>query len=260
MPSLKHTEVKTLHEAWATGRGAGYVLDFSDKTFALYFDEEFGINIDDPKYRTEGTSKANRLHSFLGTAEGALAGRVMRSLWDTRAAIVDRGHVADNPGLSDRFFAIVHRFEGSAGAARTDALDKFKPDETLDELVAAIQRDIDANKPQAALDRLHTYCMKKFAHLIETHGGTYDKENDALHSRVGKYIKLLEAKAQLQPISATIMKSSISIFDKFNGIRNDKTLAHDNEIVGLHEARFIFDSVSAILRFVRAIEASGFGG
>jgi hypothetical protein len=32
------------------------------------------------------------------------------------------------------------------------------------------------------------------------------------------------------------------------------------EIVGLHEARFIFYSVSAILRFVRAIGAARFGG
>jgi len=260
MPALKHTEVKTLQEAWNTGQGPGYVLDFSNRTFAFYFDEEFGIDINDPKYSANGTSKGNRLQCFLEKADGNLAGRVMRALWDTRAAIVGRGHVSDKPGLADRYFAVVHRFEGGAGAARTDALDKFKADETLDELVSAIQRDIDANKPQAALDRLHTYCMKKFAHLIESHGGNCDKENDPLQSRVGKYIKLLEAKAQLQPISAQIVKSSISVFDKFNGVRNDKTFAHDNDIVGLHEARFIFDSVSAILRFVRAIEAAGFGG
>ena len=36
--------------------------------------------------------------------------------------------------------------------------------------------------------------------------------------------------------------------------------AHDNEIVGLHEARFIFDSISSVLRFIRSIEASRFGG
>jgi hypothetical protein len=42
-----------------------------------------------------------------------------------------------------------------------DAIDKFAGDETLEELVAAIDRDIAANKPAAALDRLHTYCMKK---------------------------------------------------------------------------------------------------
>ena len=33
-------------EAFNSGQGAGYVLDFSDRTFALYFDDKFGIDID----------------------------------------------------------------------------------------------------------------------------------------------------------------------------------------------------------------------
>jgi hypothetical protein len=48
-----------------------------------------------------------------------------------------------------------------------------------------------------------------------------------------------------------MMKSSISIFDEFNSLRNNKSCAHDNEIVGLHEARLIFDSFSNVLRFTR---------
>ena len=43
MPRLKHTETAVLNEALNTGQGAGYVLDFSDRTFTLFFDEEFGI-------------------------------------------------------------------------------------------------------------------------------------------------------------------------------------------------------------------------
>ena len=51
-----------------------------------------------------------------------------------------------------------------------DALDKFKTDETLEELIAAIRRDITADKHATSLDRLHTYCMKKFTHLLEKRG------------------------------------------------------------------------------------------
>ncbi len=43
------------------GMGSGYVLDFSDKTFAEFFNEELSVNIDDPRYDVEGTSKAKRL-------------------------------------------------------------------------------------------------------------------------------------------------------------------------------------------------------
>ena len=258
MPRLKLSEVETIDEAMNTGNGAGYVLNFSDRTYSAYFQDEFGIDIDQDRYRSAGSSKGKRLRTFLTVEDGSLAARVLRSLWDTRAAIIARDGREETPGLSDRFFQIVHRLQGDATVPSTDAIELFTQDETLDELVAAIQRDIGVNKPQAALDRLHTYCMKKFAHLIATRG-TCGKD-DPLHSRAGKYLKALEAQAQLQPISARIMKSSISIFEEFNNIRNNKSFAHDNEIVGLHEARFIFDSISSVLRFIRSIEASRFGG
>jgi hypothetical protein len=38
--------------------GGGYVLNFSNKTFAEFFDDELRINIDDSRYEVEGTSKA----------------------------------------------------------------------------------------------------------------------------------------------------------------------------------------------------------
>ena len=259
MPRLKLSESNSIEEGMNTGNGAGYVLDFSDRTFSAYFHDEFGIDIDHDKYRSNGNSKGKRLRTFLTMEDGGLGARVLRSLWDYRAAIVARKGQEEIPGLSERFFQVVHRLETDSSGPSADAIDRFNVNETLDELVAAIQRDISANKPQAALDRLHTYCMKKFAHLLEKRGGTCGKD-DPLHSRVGKYVKYLEAEAQLQPISTRIMKSSISVFEEFNSIRNNKSLAHDNEIVGLHEARFIFDSICSVLRFTRSIEAGRFGG
>jgi len=259
MPKLRHAELSTLEEALNTGQGAGYVLDFSDRTFSIYFDEEFGIDIDDEKYKSDGTSKGKRLRSFIMIEPANIVSRVLRSLWDHRAAIVARRGMEDDEDLSDRYFQIIHKIEGDLGTATTDAIERFSENETLDELVAAIQRDVSANKPQAALDRLHTYCMKKFAHLLAARAETCGHD-DPLHSRAGRYIKRLEAEAQIQGISLRIMKSSIKIFEEFNHIRNNKSLAHDNEIIGLHEARFIFDSISSILRFIRSIEASRFGG
>jgi hypothetical protein len=101
--------------------------------------------------------------------------------------------------------------------------------------------------------------MKKFAHLIHVRGGVCERD-EPLHSRVGKYVKQIEPAIRLQPISIRIVKSSISIFEEFNNVRNNKSFAHDNEIVGLNEARFIFDSINSVLRFIRSLEASRFGG
>ena len=242
-----------------TGNGAGWVLDFSDRTFAMHFEEEFGIDIEAPKCRVYGTSKGKRLRAFMELEDAPLVAHFLTGLWDHRAAILERRGEAETAGLGDRYFGVVHQLQGGGGLASTDAIDKFTRDETLDELVAAIQRDITANKPQAALDRLHTYCMKKFAHLLTQHGSSVEKD-EPLHSRAGRYAKIMDAAGLLQPISMRIMKTSISVFEDFNAIRNNKSFAHDNDLVGLHEARFIFDAISNVLRFIRSLEASRFGG
>jgi hypothetical protein len=44
--------------------GGGYVLDFSDRTFGEFFNDELNIDIDESRYSTEGTSKAKRLRYF----------------------------------------------------------------------------------------------------------------------------------------------------------------------------------------------------
>ncbi len=234
-------------------------MDFSDKTFSIYFDEEFGIDIDDEKYKFQGTSKGNRLRSLIEIENEGIVSRILRSLWDYRASILEKRGTIDDASLSELYFKIIYKLEGAVETANTDALENFILNETLDELIASIHRDISADKPQAALDRLHTYCMKKFSHLVSLRGEVCN-QNEPLNSRVGKYIKLLENETDIHEISLRIMKSSISIFDAFNDVRNNRSFAHDNEIMGLHEARFIFDSVSNILRFIRSVEANHFGG
>lgn len=100
--------------------------------------------------------------------------------------------------------------------------------------------------------------MKKFGHLLDSHDVTWDRK-EPLHSRAGKYVKALEAGYPLRDASRQIIKSAVSIFEKFNHIRNDDSLAHDNDLPDHAEARFIFDSIAAILRFIKSIEATRFG-
>ena len=146
----------------------------------------------------------------------------------------------------------------SSPPSPVDALDKFKADETLEELIAAIRRDINADKHATSLDRLHTYCMKKFTHLLDKRGISCDRD-EPLHSRVGKYVKAMEQNYPLHEISKRIMKTSISVFDQFNDVRNNVSLAHDNPLIQKAEARFIFDAVSNMLRFIKTVEEANFG-
>jgi hypothetical protein len=100
--------------------------------------------------------------------------------------------------------------------------------------------------------------MKKFAHLLEERGIAWDR-NDPLQSRVGKYVKVLGAEREIREITRRIIKSAISVFEQFNDVRNNRSFAHDNDLIDKAEARFIFDAISAFLRFVKTIETSRFG-
>lgn len=241
----------------ALDMGSGYVLDFSDRTFDDFFFETVNI---DPSANTalfngRGTSKAKRLRSFIERASPTLVAKVIRELWQYREHLTQYRASPDEEQIKKLYFSTVSRLDGQADLIDMSSIETFQPNETLEELVASIRRDLDAKKPQAALDRLHTYCMKRFASLVRKHGGEECGRDDPLHSRVAKYVKLLRQHHDLTPLSERIVKSSISIFEAMNPIRNDQSLAHDNEtLVGMEEARFIFDSIAAFLRFSKSID------
>lgn len=95
--------------------GSGYVLDFSDRTFAGFFGD-FGVDIGDPRFSGEGTSKAKRLRSFLRLATPPLTGRVLAELLKHRLL-----NGKEPPTDADRtaFAAIVARLGGAIEPAPT---------------------------------------------------------------------------------------------------------------------------------------------
>ncbi|MFI5351888.1 MAG: abortive infection family protein [Candidatus Binatales bacterium] len=257
MTNIKRSEMGYLNDAlWM---GSGYVLDFSDRTFAEFFDSELGIDIEDERYRRLGSSKAKRLRCFLQTEGDSLVAKVLRALWAHRERVTpQQSGQEDTEAIRKRYFEIVHRLEGGGSLARTDPIDRFARDETLEELVAAIERDIAANKPQVVLDRLHTYCMKKFGHLLKQRG-LEARDNDTLNARAGRLFNPLRRERGVRPISDKIMRTTVETFELFNTIRNNESLAHDNDLVPSAEARFIFDAIVNLLRFLKSIEADHFG-
>jgi hypothetical protein len=261
MPNFKPHDLKFLvDELFGSPSGSGYVMDFSNKTFDEFFDGELQLNIYDPRY-SEGHSgsKANCLRAFLMKSDGPTVAKALRALWEYRDAVYgpyDEDEQKVN-AFKKRFFDLVMAVETSGDAINTDIIDRFSDNESLDELVKAIQRDIQAGKPQAALDRLHTYCMKLFGHLIEQLGGRVTTE-DTLNGRAAMYIKALEARGGVQGTTIQLMRTFIGVFDKFNHTRNQASFAHDNELAEKNEARLIFEGITAILRYLKNTEASRF--
>jgi hypothetical protein len=254
MPFLKSKDIQVIDRAFQAD--PGYCLNFSDRTFRAFFEEEFRIDIDDDKYRSNGSSKMNRLRTFCQLEDGLVVGRVLRGLLEYRSS---QTHYMPHPKtVVQSVYELINRLEGNSVIAKTDAIVTFERGETLSELISSIERDVAADKPQVALDRLHTYCQKKFGFLLEKKTGEKCGRDEPLNSRYGKYVKVILDNENVSAMSKQILKGFNPVFEKFNSIRNNQSAAHDNELLSKSEARFIFDSVSAILRFIQAVDPSSF--
>lgn len=82
MSDIKSLDVRLLNDAFVMHQG--YVLNFSDRTMGNFFVEELNLDIDEPRWQREGTSKAKRLRYFLKTVDNATAARTIKALWDYR--------------------------------------------------------------------------------------------------------------------------------------------------------------------------------
>jgi len=236
---------------------SGYVLDFTNQSFAEFFNSEMGVDIYTSIWSGNGESKANRLRAYLQIADVGNVKKLLSSLIDYRKVVFPENQVRDHD--LEAVVSIVSRLEKAGGLAKTDAIDCFVADVTLEDLVEAIRREVNADKPQVALDRLHTYCMKKFAHLISHHdpGAT---PASTLNGRAGQYFNKIKKEAKThRPVSFEIMSGTVKALERFNEVRNDHSLAHDNSLISKIEARFIFNAVENMLWFIKETEGKTFG-
>lgn len=254
MADLKNSDIHIIDRAFQAD--AGYCLNFDNRTFRTFFEENFRLDIDDAKYQTNGSSKMNRLRTFCKVEDGIVVGNVLRGLLKYRSTQTHLQPLVAS--VEQSVHELISKVEGNSSIAKTDAIVSFERSETLGELIASIERDILADKPQVALDRLHTYCQKKFAFLIEKKTGTTCDRDQPLNSRYGMYVKIVVESANISAMSKQILKSFNLVLEKFNFVRNNQSAAHDNVLLSKAEARFIFDSISAILRFIQTTETDTF--
>jgi len=78
MSSLSVIEKRVLEGLF--GMASGYVLDFSNETYAAFFRDTARIDIYADKYAFNGESKAKRLRAFWETEADALVGKILTGL------------------------------------------------------------------------------------------------------------------------------------------------------------------------------------
>ena len=111
------TTVEKLYLEKILNMGGGYVLDFTDATFAELF-KRYRVNIHAHQYRTYGTSKAKKLRAFWEQAADALVGRVLSEMLDIYDANCDLIKAERDAGLLAKCREIVARLSGKPPAAR----------------------------------------------------------------------------------------------------------------------------------------------
>lgn len=80
MSNLTYVEKRKFEEF--LGMSSGYVLDFSNHTFAEFILDSTGIDISDSSYDYASGSKANRLRAFWKKEPNPVVGKLMGDMLD----------------------------------------------------------------------------------------------------------------------------------------------------------------------------------
>jgi len=233
----------------------GWVLDFSDRTMAEWFDENFGLAIFQARFQIEGPSKGKTLRGFVEVAEPRLVANVLRALWAYRCGQSElrEADPAEEERLKLWLEQLTAELDQLSALPLNEAIVDFSGDTTLNKLRASIASDLISEKPDVALDRIHTYCVKRFRHLLASRGQTTDP-NAPLDGLFGSYGKLVRDTAAISDFALPMLRIQHKIFEFLNTARNKRSLAHDNELLELSEARFVIDCVLSSLAFIERIE------
>jgi Abortive infection C-terminus len=246
---LEKTKLEKLFEM-----AGGYVLDFSNRTLAEFVAESTGRDIFDTRYDYASGSKANRLRAFWTREPNHIVGRLITDLL---------GYCRSAPGRPDPDPLLVDCERIAARLMQSppvEALEAITPEGSergFEVLAKAVRESIEKNEPDAGLDRLHTFVTKLIRTLSERRSIAVDRDKP-LHSIFGEYVKALRAGGLIESdMTERILKSSISIMEAFNWVRNDTSLAHDNPTLNYEESLLIFNHVCSSIRFIRALESRG---
>lgn len=256
MADLTYFEKQTIERFLEMG--SGYVLDFSNRTLQEFLAETLRIDIYRDKYDYGSGSKANRIRGFLKVESNYNAGLLLEKFceyWINQIHHGDRGYDQSDEIRYKECLKIAERLKSGGPVENLDALEPNVDDEYFSKLSKSIKDSIEKNEPESALDRLHTFVVKYVRELCSKHEIEYE-QNHPLHSLFGSYVKHLIGENLIESdMTERILRSSISVLEAFNDVRNNQSFAHDNPILNYNESILIFNDVSNVIKFIESIEA-----
>lgn len=236
----------------------GYVLDFSNSTFRNFIFETLNIDIYDSNFEDKGTSKANRLRTFWKKETNYNVSKLNNALLDywleVKLSSFEQIDEQDKY-LHQECLKISERLLQSTSINELSVIRNNSEDMTYNKLATSIRDSINRDKPEEALDRLHTYLVKFIRSLCDRHDIKYNK-SESLNAVYGKYVKFINLNNHIESLmTEKILKYSIGILKAFNDVRNNKSLAHDNQILNYSEILLIFNNITNSIKFIENLES-----
>ena len=230
--------------------GGGDVLDFTNRTFSEFVSESTGKQIYDQKYEYSGSAKANRLREFWKQEPNHVVAQLTSDLLDYCAEASAASGLAE---LHKQCRQIVSRLQEILPVPEIDSISPNSGEKDFELLAKSVRDALERNEPESGLDRLHTFVTKYLRVLCEKYGVALEKEKP-LHSLIGEYVKQIRGEIE-SDMTERILKSSISVMEAFNRVRNDQSLAHDNPTLNYDESLLIYNHVTSSIRFIASIES-----
>lgn len=236
--------------------GGGYVMDFSNSTFARFIGDVVNIDVYDGPGYTEYASKANKLRQIWTNEPDNVVGTLLDALLEHCKDYRKRIN-----NLTDEDIAKIGEMKLVAERLKGNSLCVELPQKkevTMQTLKEDINNALARNKPELVLDRLHTFSTKLLRQICTDNGiATVNDNGDnyPLHSLAGMLKKKYEQNALFQSsFTANAIQNSISLFEKYNAIRNNQSYAHDNPILDKMEAEFAVRIMTDVITFIDRAE------
>lgn len=238
------------------GMSSGYVIDFSNNSFARFVGDVVDIDIYDGIGYTDYCSKANKLRQIWSKEPDNVVGTLLNELLSYYVDFqLRQDRLTDyQKNKIEELRSVCQRLLGNTASIQLPK----KQEETLQTLLDDINNSLARNKPTLVLDRLHTFSTKLLRQICENNGITVTDNKGVfypLHSLAGMLKKHYENKPIFQShFTMLAIQNSISLFDAYNSIRNNQSYAHDNEILDTIEATFAVKTMANLITFIDSIE------
>ena len=146
------------------GMESGYVLNFTNRTFANFFHEELGVDIYDDRWAAQGNSKANRLRCYLRRADRRTALQTLEAFWEYReASSVTSGYPDLRDSVRTAYFRIIQRLGGRPPEpAPVAPQPQRRVDTALTSALAARLLEVSTMDPQARGYAFETFLKQVF--------------------------------------------------------------------------------------------------